>query len=157
MINPPLSTTQVGVVPPQRSGMAAGSGNTFRQVGIATGIATLGAIFQHAVAAKTIDALGSAPGGSGNLSAALSSGNVRRRRCAPTGRPAPALRRRVPHRLYRRAERDPHDRGALAFLGAIAGFALVRRRDFVAAGAPAAGHQEGPRPLDEPAADAVRA
>jgi hypothetical protein len=45
----------------------------------------------------------------------------------------------------------------IAFLGAIAGFALVRRRDFVAAGPPAAGHQVGPQPLDEPAADAVRA
>jgi len=29
MINPPLATTQVGVVPPQRSGMASGIGNTF--------------------------------------------------------------------------------------------------------------------------------
>src|SRR3954454_24870659 len=76
MINPPLATTQVGVVPPQRSGMASGIGNTFRQVGIATGIAGLGAIFQHAVAAKTIDALGSVPrGGGGDLGAALASGN----------------------------------------------------------------------------------
>ncbi len=79
MINPPLSTTQVGVVPPQRSGMAAGSGNTFRQVGIATGIATLGAIFQHAVRGQDDRCPGlSPPGGSGNLSAALSSGNVAR-------------------------------------------------------------------------------
>src|SRR5919202_1006159 len=63
MINPPLATTQVGVVPPQRSGMASGIGSTFRQVGIATGIAALGAIFQHAVAAKTTDALGAAARG----------------------------------------------------------------------------------------------
>jgi len=46
MVNPPLATTAVSVVPPQRAGMAAGVNNTFRQVGIATGIAGLGAIFQ---------------------------------------------------------------------------------------------------------------
>jgi EmrB/QacA subfamily drug resistance transporter len=48
MVNPPLATTAVSVVPPQRAGMAAGVNNTFRQVGIATGIAGLGAIFQSA-------------------------------------------------------------------------------------------------------------
>jgi predicted MFS family arabinose efflux permease len=47
--NPSLATTAVGVVEPQRSGMASGINNTFRQVGIATGIAGLGAIFQHKI------------------------------------------------------------------------------------------------------------
>src|SRR5438270_13321436 len=46
MVNPPLATTAVSVVPVQRAGMAAGVNNTFRQVGIATGIGGLGAIFQ---------------------------------------------------------------------------------------------------------------
>jgi len=46
MVNPPLATTAVSVVPVQRAGMAAGVNNTFRQVGIATGIAGLGAIFE---------------------------------------------------------------------------------------------------------------
>jgi EmrB/QacA subfamily drug resistance transporter len=46
VVNPALATTAVGVVPPQRAGMAAGVNNTFRQVGIATGIAGLGAIFE---------------------------------------------------------------------------------------------------------------
>ena len=86
MINPPLASTPVGVVPPQRSGMASGIGNTFRQVGIATGIAGLGAIFQHAVPAKTIDALGTdAARRRADLGAALSSGN-------PGGDPARACR-----------------------------------------------------------------
>ena len=43
--NPVIASSSVAVVPPQRSGMASGSSNTFRQVGIATGIAGLGAIF----------------------------------------------------------------------------------------------------------------
>lgn len=47
MVNPPLASAAIGVVPAARSGMASGANSTFRQVGIATGIAALGAIFQH--------------------------------------------------------------------------------------------------------------
>jgi len=49
MVNPPLASTAIGVVDPRRAGMASGVNNTFRQVGIATGIAAFGAIFQHRV------------------------------------------------------------------------------------------------------------
>ncbi|HEY5197708.1 MAG TPA: DHA2 family efflux MFS transporter permease subunit [Solirubrobacteraceae bacterium] len=52
LINPPLASTAVGVVEPARAGMASGINSTFRQVGIATGIAGLGAIFSHAVRTK---------------------------------------------------------------------------------------------------------
>ncbi len=51
LINPPLASTAIGVVPPQRAGMASGINSTFRQVGIATGIAGLGAVFSHTVRA----------------------------------------------------------------------------------------------------------
>ena len=57
MINPPLASTAVGVVPVERSGMASGINNTFRQVGIATGIAGLGAVFQHSITHGTSVAL----------------------------------------------------------------------------------------------------
>jgi predicted MFS family arabinose efflux permease len=46
LVNAPLAVAAVGVVEPRRAGMASGINNTFRQVGIATGIAGLGAIFQ---------------------------------------------------------------------------------------------------------------
>ena len=49
LVNPALASTAIGVVPPQRSGMASGINNTFRQVGIATGIAVLGAIFESSL------------------------------------------------------------------------------------------------------------
>jgi predicted MFS family arabinose efflux permease len=49
-INPPLASTAVGVVQPQRAGMASGINSTFRQVGIATGIALLGALFANRLA-----------------------------------------------------------------------------------------------------------
>jgi EmrB/QacA subfamily drug resistance transporter len=47
LINPPLASTAIGVVPPHQAGMASGINSTFRQVGIATGIGALGSIFQH--------------------------------------------------------------------------------------------------------------
>jgi MFS family permease len=46
MVNAPLAATAVSVVEPRRAGMASGVNNTFRQVGIATGIAGLGAILE---------------------------------------------------------------------------------------------------------------
>ena len=36
-VNPVLASSAISVVPPERSGMASGANNTFRQVGIATG------------------------------------------------------------------------------------------------------------------------
>src|SRR3954469_17619358 len=48
-VNAPLATTAVSTVAVQRAGMASGINNTFRQVGIATGIAALGAIFASRV------------------------------------------------------------------------------------------------------------
>jgi EmrB/QacA subfamily drug resistance transporter len=59
--NPALAQVAVGVVPPARSGMASGINNTCRQVGIATGIAGLGAVFQHEVANKAAQLHSRAP------------------------------------------------------------------------------------------------
>jgi EmrB/QacA subfamily drug resistance transporter len=49
MVNPPLASTAIGVVPPYKAGMASGVSATFRQIGIATGIAALGSIFTAAM------------------------------------------------------------------------------------------------------------
>jgi predicted MFS family arabinose efflux permease len=51
LVNVPLASTAVAVVEPARAGMASGVNSTFRQVGIATGIAALGAIFSHSIGA----------------------------------------------------------------------------------------------------------
>jgi EmrB/QacA subfamily drug resistance transporter len=45
IVNVPLASAAVGVVPPARAGMASGINSTLRSVGLATGIAALGAIF----------------------------------------------------------------------------------------------------------------
>ncbi|HEX4526716.1 MAG TPA: MFS transporter [Gaiellaceae bacterium] len=49
LVNAPLASTAVSTVRQERAGMASGINNTFRQVGIATGIAALGAIFASQV------------------------------------------------------------------------------------------------------------
>jgi EmrB/QacA subfamily drug resistance transporter len=45
LLNPVIADVAVSVVPKERSGMAAGINDTFRQVGIAVGVAAWGAIF----------------------------------------------------------------------------------------------------------------
>src|SRR5271154_7201370 len=61
MVNPPLASTAVGVVSPQRSGMASGVNTTFRQIGIATGIAAYGSIFASSLQSKLGSSLASSP------------------------------------------------------------------------------------------------
>jgi EmrB/QacA subfamily drug resistance transporter len=137
MTNPPLVATQVGVVEPQRSGMASGIGNTFRQVGIATGIAGLGAVFQHEVTQRTLSALGSARGAvprGVDLGQVLSSGQGGglSARVPPGARAQFALAIRTG---FTGALNEILLIGAIvALIGAVAGYGLVRRRDFVASG-----------------------
>jgi len=49
VISPALAAAMVAVLPVERSGVASGINNTFRQLGIAIGIAGLGAIFEHQI------------------------------------------------------------------------------------------------------------
>src|SRR4051812_9334804 len=51
LANPPLASTAMAVFLPERAGTASGISSTFRQVGLATGIAALGALFEHRVGA----------------------------------------------------------------------------------------------------------
>jgi EmrB/QacA subfamily drug resistance transporter len=53
LLNPVIADVALSVVPKEQSGMAAGINDTFRQVGIAVGIAAWGAIFLGAGADKT--------------------------------------------------------------------------------------------------------
>lgn len=51
VISPALAAAMVGVLSEEKTGLASGVNNTFRQLGIAVGIAVLGAIFQHRLGA----------------------------------------------------------------------------------------------------------
>jgi EmrB/QacA subfamily drug resistance transporter len=107
--NPALATAAIGVVEPRRSGAASGINSTARQVGIATGIAGLGALFQ----ARVTDLLGD-----DRMAAAVVSGQ------AHTA---------VAQRAFIDALNEILIVAAVvAFVGGVLSFALVRSRDFVA-------------------------
>ncbi|WP_405587574.1 DHA2 family efflux MFS transporter permease subunit [Streptomyces sp. NBC_01190] len=79
LVNPPLASTAVGVVQPANAGMASGINSTFRQIGIATGIALLGTLFSGKVKSYVSDHIDAIPGlrGRGSqLSTAVQSGTV---------------------------------------------------------------------------------
>src|ERR1700716_1546780 len=76
MATPPLASTAIGVVPPQRSGMASGISSTFRQIGTATGIAVLGSIFESALSSKLAPELArsAVAGHAGQIARAVAAG-----------------------------------------------------------------------------------
>jgi EmrB/QacA subfamily drug resistance transporter len=143
MINPPLASTAIGVVPPARSGMASGINNTFRQVGIATGIAALGALFQSRVETKVVELLAATPAaGRAHLIGTLVAGG----QPDQAVRTLPAPLRGVAAQAAREGFVSGLDEilavaAAVAFAGAVLAFLLVRGRDFVA---PAGGDSAPP-------------
>jgi EmrB/QacA subfamily drug resistance transporter len=79
MLNPPLASTAVSVVPEREAGMASGINSTFRQVGIATGIALLGALFASRVRSAANTDFAQVPGLSGHtqqFTTALTNGQL---------------------------------------------------------------------------------
>ena len=88
--NPAIAKIALGVVPPQRAGMASGISNTFRIGGLATGVAALGAIFQHHLATSLEAQLGHPAAG---LATALASAGTRAAQSIAPGQPG------VPRRL----------------------------------------------------------
>jgi EmrB/QacA subfamily drug resistance transporter len=139
MVNPVLASTSISVVEPQRSGMASGANNTFRQVGIATGIAVLGAIFQSQIVSHTSNLLNqTALGkevlhrGGAQLTAALAGGGVTE---AAGHIPSAAARTTLLHAYHIGFSSTLNHitiiAAIIAFAGSLAGFFLVRQRDFV--------------------------
>jgi EmrB/QacA subfamily drug resistance transporter len=80
LLNPVIADVAVSVVPKERSGMAAGINDTFRQVGVAVGIAVWGAVFVGRGADKVGELLAGTPAADGDrprqLVEAASSGNL---------------------------------------------------------------------------------
>jgi EmrB/QacA subfamily drug resistance transporter len=80
LLNPAIADVALSVVPKERSGMASGINDTFRQVGIAVGIAAWGALFLGRGASKVTELAAGTPAASGDrprqLIEAASSGNL---------------------------------------------------------------------------------
>jgi hypothetical protein len=135
LINPPLATAAVGVVRPERSGMASGANTTFREIGMATGIAGLGAVFQQRVQENVLHAIAGTPIGAGGRGVELA------HRVA-SGDAQAALQSVPPssRKLLGDAFRVGFDSGlnqilliagVVALVAAVLGFLLVRQKDFV--------------------------
>ncbi|TMK32770.1 MAG: MFS transporter [Actinobacteria bacterium] len=126
LTNPALASTAIGVVPPARAGMASGTNSTFRQVGVATGIAAFGALFEHHVRAAF-------PGIHGAQLSALASGRLNEL----AGQANQQLVRHV-DQVFVGGLRELFLIGAcIALAGAVLALALVRQEDFTAE----AGHE----------------
>jgi MFS family permease len=148
MVNPPLASTAVGVVPPQRSGMASGVNTTFRQIGIATGIAVYGTLFASSLRHKMEQALAGIPSLHGLLPSVVAD--------IQQGNAAGAIRA-VPPSVRGPLVAGIHSSFAstldlllvvsagLALVGAVASISLIRSRDFVAS------HAAPPTAAPEPA------
>jgi EmrB/QacA subfamily drug resistance transporter len=80
LLNPAIADVAVSVVPKEQSGMAAGINDTFRQVGVAIGIAAWGAIFLGRGADKVEQVAHGTPAATGDrprqLVEAVSGGNL---------------------------------------------------------------------------------
>jgi EmrB/QacA subfamily drug resistance transporter len=148
MVNPPLASTAIGVVPPQRAGMASGVNTTFRQIGIAAGIAALGTAFTSGM----LRSLASSPVAAAAPRIATA---VRQGRVSELIAGLPPSRRGV----FAAAIRDTFAAGlndllyltaGLALAGAVCALLLIRSRDFVARGQPQ------PAPAPEAAAQAAQ-
>jgi EmrB/QacA subfamily drug resistance transporter len=123
--NPGIGQAAIAVVPVEKSGMGSGINTTFRQVGIATGVAGLGAVFQGQVDAKLGEELPEVPAGLGE---AVASGGSRA--ASEMGFHGGALH--AADAAFVSGMNEILVIGAIiCFVGAVLGFLLVRSEDFV--------------------------
>jgi EmrB/QacA subfamily drug resistance transporter len=130
LVNPPLASTAIGVVPPHKAGMASGVNTTFRQVGIATGIAALGSIFTSAIQHHLSSALPpSLAGSAGTIVNAVRQGSAGQLLAS-----VPAANRAVVGGALRSSFAAGlndllYVTAGLALAGAVCAMLLIRRKD----------------------------
>ncbi len=135
MVNPPLASTAVGVVSHTRSGMASGVNTTFRQIGIATGIAVYGSIFTAQLTHNLTAHLARTPalaGHAGAIESAMQKGAMP----SLIGRTSASVRPALVEAM-RASFASTLDvlfvvSACVALVGAIAAASLIRSKDFVA-------------------------
>jgi EmrB/QacA subfamily drug resistance transporter len=132
--NPGIGQAAIAVVPPQKAGMGSGINTTFRQVGIATGVAGLGAVFQARVDSKLSELLPNAPHGLDELVASGGSQAVATAHVA--GSSSGQVSRAADVAFVSAFNEIILIAAILSFVGAAMGFALVRSSDFVEPSAP---------------------
>src|ERR671918_983004 len=133
LINPVIADVAVSVVPKEQSGMAAGINDTFRQVGVAVGIAAWGAIFVGRGADKTAELAAGSPAAAGDrpreLVEAASSGNLDQALAAVPADSQQAVARAVGEGFIAGLNDIVMLGGIISIAGALFALWLVRERD----------------------------
>ena len=134
LATPALASTAVGVVGPELSGMASGANNTARQLGLATGIAALGSIFQSKIESTLTPLVAGTPASSHvhELARAVASGGTGRALQAVPPAAQDKVADAAHHAFITGFNTVALVGVAVAAVGSVAGYALVRSRDFVA-------------------------
>ena len=152
-VNPPLASTAIGVVEPERAGMASGVNTTFRQIGIAVSIAALGTIFSSSLRHHLDRLLSVAPQLKDHTQQIVTAIRQGQGGAAFAAVP-PALRGQLGQAVKSSFASGINDllivTGALALVGAVGSMLLIRNRDFVSRQPlptpDPAGRQPEPRP-----------
>ena len=149
LINVPLASTAVGVVRQERAGMASGVNSTFRQVGIATGIAALGSIFAHQVDSGIRSSLAGTPAASkaGEIANAVTGGQIQ-----AVLKAAPPQARQQIADVATSSFVDALNHittiaAVIAFTAGVLCLILIRQRDFVSQDASPTQQQREPEPV----------
>jgi EmrB/QacA subfamily drug resistance transporter len=131
LLNPVIADVALSVVPKERSGMAAGINDTFRQVGIAVGIAAWGAIFLGVGSAKTQEVAAGAISGdqARNLVEATSSGTLPQALASAPEKAQPALRNAAEQGFLHGLNEILLLGALLSFAGAVLALWLVRESE----------------------------
>ena len=135
LTNPAIASTALGVVPPARAGMASGINSTFRQIGIATGVAALGAVFQSRIASELSNNLPQAPP---SFSDAVSSGATHQAVAAAPPQFRDEALNAANHAFVTAFNEILLIGAAVAIVGGVLGLLMVRQSDFVTPGEAAA-------------------
>jgi EmrB/QacA subfamily drug resistance transporter len=131
LVNPPLASTAIGVVAPQKAGMASGANSTFRQIGIAAGIAAYGSIFTAAIASHLPGALpASLAGQAGRIASAVRHGSVGQIIASVPGADRAAVGGALRSSFATALNELLWVTAAVAFVGAVCAMVLIRRKDF---------------------------
>jgi EmrB/QacA subfamily drug resistance transporter len=134
LVNPPLASTAVGVVQPQRAGMASGVNTTFRQIGIAVGIAVYGSIFTteiHHHLAQSLSGTPTLADRAPEIAAAVQRGDAASVIASVSGGVRGELVAAIRSGFASSLNLLLVVSGVLALVGAVGALALIRKRDFV--------------------------
>ncbi len=129
VVNTVVADVALSVVPKERSGMAAGINDTFRQVGVAVGIAAWGAIFAARGAAKTASLAPSSGGHARTLVEAVSAGRLHDALAAAPAAVQAPLAHAAREGFLSGLDSVTLLGGALAVAGALGAALLVRERE----------------------------